>query len=144
MAMSTTKRHKPKLSILKKKWKKWDTTPHHSLCLGFLQLNPWLLKKKEKKKPSCILCHHTHEMGPSKNIFLSFQAISLIPDELQGRGKHYGCGLAGGKEGILWVVHECARLNVRMCVNRSLSEYICMTEKICLMATLFKKKCICL
>lgn len=45
-----------------------------------------------------------HEKGPSKNIFLSFQAISLIPDELQGRGKHYGCGLAGGKEGILWVV----------------------------------------
>lgn len=63
-----------------------------------------------------------HEKEPSKNIFLSFQAISLIPDELQGRGKHYGCGLAGGREGILWLVHQCAC----MCMNTSLSEYICI------------------
>lgn len=51
-----------------------------------------------------------HEKGPSKTIFLSFQAISLIPDELQGRGKHYGCGLAGGGEGIWFVLHECVSL----------------------------------
>lgn len=38
--------------------------------------------------------------GPSKNIFLSFQAISLIPDERQGRGTCHGRGLAGGKGGI--------------------------------------------
>lgn len=75
--------------------------------------------------------------APSKNIFLSFQAISLIPDELQGRGKHYGCGLAGGKEGILWVVHECACLNACLCANMLLSEYICITEKICLMTAFF-------
>lgn len=54
--------------------------------------------------------------GPSKNIFLSFQAISLIPDELQGRGKHYGCGLAGGEEGILCVVRACAYAGVCVCM----------------------------
>lgn len=72
--------------------------------------------------------------GPSKNIFLSFQAISLIPDELQGRGKCYRCGLAGGKGGILW-----KRLSVRvsMYVNQNWCEYICITEKICLMAAFF-------
>lgn len=72
--------------------------------------------------------------GPSKNIFLSFQAISLIPDELQGRGKRYGCGLAGGKGGILW-----QRLSVRvsMHANMSWSEYICITEKVRLMAASF-------
>lgn len=74
-----------------------------------------------------------HEKGASKTIFLSFQAISLIPDELQGRGKHYGCGLAGGEEGILWVVHECACFSVCMCVNMSFSEYICIIAKPCLM-----------
>lgn len=73
-----------------------------------------------------------HEKGPSKNIFLSFQAISLIPDELQGRGKHYGCGLAGGGEGILWVVR------VSMCVNISLSEYICIIVKPSLMTEPFQ------
>lgn len=51
-----------------------------------------------------------HEKGPSKSIFLSFQAISLIPDELQGRGKHYGRGLAGGGEGIWFFHHEGAGL----------------------------------
>lgn len=88
-----------------------------------------------------------HEKGPSKNIFLSFQAISLIPDELQGRGKHYGCGLAGGGEGILWVVHECVCFTVCMCV--SLSEYICIIVKPCLMTeplfciSVYTSACLC-
>lgn len=103
--------HEPKRSIMKQ----WENgRSDHLLCLGFLQLKPWLEKKK-KKNSSCILCHHMHEKGPSNNIFLSFQAISLIPDELQGRGKHYGCGLAGGKEGILWLLNSCVGLNVCLC-----------------------------
>lgn len=77
---------------------------------GFSTAEPFSLAPE--RTSSCVLCHHMHEKGPSKNIFLSFQAISLIPDELQGRGKHYGCGLAGGGEGILWVAHECACFNV--------------------------------
>lgn len=84
--------------------RKWATTSCHSLDLVFYS---WTLFLGSKRTSSCILCHHSHEKGPSKNIFLSFQAISLIPDELQGRGKHYGCGLAGGGEGILWVEHQC-------------------------------------
>lgn len=93
--------------------RKQKTRLRHSLCLGFLQLNsfPWL--QKEPPAVSCAtICM---KKGPSKNIFLSFQAISLIPDELQGRGKHYGCGLAGGEEGILCVVRACAYAGV--CVH---------------------------
>lgn len=78
---------------------KEGTTAHHSTCLGSLQL------KKTKNKtvsPAASCATIRMKKGPSKNIFLSFQAISLIPDELQGRGKCYGRGLAGGKGGILW------------------------------------------
>lgn len=102
-------------------------TAHHSTCLG----SPQLKKKKKKLSPAASCATICMKKGPSKNIFLSFQAISLIPDELQGRGKRYGCGLAGGKGGILW-----QRLSVRvsMHANMSWSEYICITEKVCLMA----------
>lgn len=79
-------------------------TPHRSL-FGFSTAEPFLWLPKEPPAASCAtICM---KRGPSKNIFLSFQAISLIPDELQGRGKHYGCGLAGGGERILWLVHKC-------------------------------------
>lgn len=105
-------------------------TAHHSTCLGSLQLK----RKKKKLSPAASCATICMKKGPSKNIFLSFQAISLIPDELQGRGKCYGCGLAGGKGGILW-----QRLSVRVSIhaNMSWSEYICITEKVCLMAALF-------
>lgn len=98
----------------------------------------WALysSKKEKKKlsPAASCATICMKKGPSKNIFLSFQAISLIPDELQGRGKCYGCGLAGGKGGILW---QRLSVCVSMHVNMSWSEYICITEKVCLMAAFF-------
>lgn len=76
---SATKEWKLKLSILK--GKKRDTTPHHSLCLGFLQLNPMASEEEEgkgggtererekKKTSSCILCHHTHEMGAHQRTY---------------------------------------------------------------------------
>lgn len=109
---------------------------------GFPTAEPFSLAPK--RTSSCVFCHHMHEKGPSKNIFLSFQAISLIPDELQGRGKHCECGLAGGGEGILWVVHEC------VCFTVSLSEYICIIVKPCLMTepflfciSVYSSSCLC-
>lgn len=110
---------------------KEGTTAHRSTCLG----SPQFKKIKKKLSPAASCATICMKKGPSKNIFLSFQAISLIPDELQGRGKCYGCGLAGGRGEILW-----QRLSVRvsMYANMSWPEYICITEKICLMAAFLK------
>lgn len=69
--------------------------------------------------------------GPSKNIFLSFQAISLIPDELQGR--MLWMWVSRWQRRDLVVAIEHARFNV--CEHEL--EYICITEKICLMAAFF-------
>ena len=122
--------------------RKQDTTPCHSL--RSLQLNPLPWLQKEPPAVSCAtICM---KKGPSKNIFLSFQAISLIPNELQGRGKHYGCGLAGGGEGILWEVHEFARFIVCMCVNIWINLHYCedlFNDSTFYFALLFLVVCVC-
>lgn len=102
-------------------------TPQFTV-FGFYTAEAFLLAPETTS--SCVLCHHMHEKGPSKNTFLSFQAISLIPDELQGRWKHYGCGLAGGGDGIF---EGSACFCVCMWANTSLSEYISIIAKPCVM-----------
>lgn len=126
MVMSTAKSTRQNYPSLNNE-KTGHNTPSFTV-LGFSTAEPLA----PERTSSCILCHHMHEKRPSKNIFLSFQAISLIPDELQGRGKHYGCELAGGKEGIC---RQC--MSVRVSVYESLSEYIYITEKIYLITAFF-------
>lgn len=132
---------------------KQETTRCHSLYLCYQQLNPWIQEKRKKTKTSsCNLCRHMQEKRPSKNIFLSFQAISLIPDELQGREKYYGCGLAGGKEGIL--CHECASQCTHVCEHEFIWIYLHDWEDLfndsfffsfhfCLYSFVFEPMCIC-
>lgn len=84
-AANATKERKPKLSILRQKNKKKERLHHHSLCLGFLQLNPLASeakkgdggverKKKGKKKPPAASCATIRmKWGPIK------EHISFIP-----------------------------------------------------------------